>query len=289
MRHFRIGLILGVITFLAACQNPTSAIKEDIEAFKREYPNHFYEDSVDGHPLHAVWSGDEKFPPLIFIHGSPGSWEGWAAFLRNQQLQKRFHLVAVDRPGFGGSEHGKTERLLENQARRIAAALKHNHSGQPAIVVGHSMGGPVAARLSMDFPDLVRGTVFVSSAVSPELEEEKWFQVPAQWILLKWIVPTDLTVCNEEILALKGELEKLMPRWIDFKPQVAIVHGTKDDLVPIANVDFLEAHLPREKIVNVERIEGMNHFVPWKAPASILRAIETLDTHADSKMNQSAE
>jgi pimeloyl-ACP methyl ester carboxylesterase len=151
--------------------------------------------------------------------------------------------------------------------------LGENRSGQGAILVGHSMGGPVAARVAMDFPDRVSGLVLLSSSVDPDLEETKWFQIPAEWLLLKWLVPRDLKVCNEEILALRGELNKLRPEWEKLDVPVAVVHGELDDLVPVGNVDFLKRHLKSSSLVDLEILPGMNHFVPWERSDAVLNAI----------------
>lgn len=264
----------GICAFaLAACRDPTRSIQPDIAAFLRETPNNFYHSRLGERSLRAAWAGQATLRPLVLVHGSPGSWRGWAAFLRNQDLQRRFHVIAVDRPGYGGSGAGHAERSLESQARAVSLMLGENRSGQGAILVGHSMGGPVAARVAMDFPDRVSGLVLLSSSVDPDLEETKWFQIPAEWLLLKWLVPRDLKVCNEEILALRGELNKLRPEWEKLDVPVAVVHGELDDLVPVGNVDFLKRHLKSSSLVDLEILPGMNHFVPWERSDAVLNAI----------------
>ncbi|NOX52717.1 MAG: hypothetical protein GXP16_19605 [Gammaproteobacteria bacterium] len=41
--------------------------------------------------------------PNRFIHGTPGSWQGYQAYLRNPRLQSTAHMIAIDRLGFGES------------------------------------------------------------------------------------------------------------------------------------------------------------------------------------------
>lgn len=271
----RIFLIILALT-LGACVDPTRSIQGDIAAFERETPDNFYFSQLGKRKIRAAWSGHAELRPLIFVHGSPGSWQGWAAFLRNTELQNQFHIIAVDRLGYGGSGAGQAEPSLESQASAVAQFLQENKSG--AVVVGHSLGGPIAARFAMNFPNEVAALVLLASSVDPGLEETKWFQIPAQWLLLKWVIPRDLKVCNEEILGLKDELREMTSRWRELHVPVAIVHGDKDDLVPVENVDFLKRHLKETSLVSVDILEGMNHFIPWKKSNSVLSAIRSVST-----------
>ncbi len=275
MQTLRFFLIIFVLS-LSACEDPTLAIRADIAAFKTETPDSFYFTHSGGRKVRAAWAGLPTLRPLIFVHGSPGSWQGWAAFLRNKELQNRFHIIAVDRLGYGGSGAGQAEPALESQANAISQFLQENKSGLGAVVVGHSLGGPVAARIAMDFPTQVAALVLLASSVDPALEETKWFQIPAQWLLLKWMIPKDLKVCNKEILGLKDQLREMTPSWQNLNIPIAIVHGDRDDLVPVENVDFLKLHLKKNALVSVEIIQGMNHFIPWRNMESVLNAIRVV-------------
>jgi len=59
---------------------------------------------------------------------------------------------------------------------------------------------------------------------------------------------------------------------------VLIVHGTKDDLVPVANVPYMQAHLSASRCLKTVLLEGRNHFLPWNAVdvvrESIAQALE---------------
>jgi pimeloyl-ACP methyl ester carboxylesterase len=277
-----IGLLL-VLMALSACANPTSVIRPDIDRFKREYSSHFQVYQTPTRQMQYAWSGDPSKRPVVFVHGSPGSWEGWAHFLMDAQLQKSFHVIAIDRPGYGGSGRGVTETSLQAQAQEILEVLQFNHSGQAAILVGHSFGGPVIARAAMDRPDLVAGLVFVASSVDPELEETKWIQYPANGWLIRNLIPSELRVCNEEILNLKKELTAMLPEWKGIRAKSVLIQGEQDDLVPPSNQDFLVNHLSRESVIRVVRISGLNHFVPWKRPDLILGATLLLGGELDSK------
>jgi pimeloyl-ACP methyl ester carboxylesterase len=227
--------------------------------------------------IEYAWSGDPSKRAVLFVHGSPGSWSGWAHFLLDPELQRNFHLIAVDRPGFGGTDPGKTDPSIVSQAETVLAVLQVNKSGKPAILVGHSFGGPVIARAAMDHPERVAGLVFVSSSVSPELEKTKWYQIPATWWPIRVLIPTKLRVCNEEILPLKGELLKMLPLWKKISAKVVTIQGEEDDLVPPGNQDFLLKNLDKRIVVKTVREPGLNHFVPWKRPDLIKDGITVVN------------
>ena len=164
-------MILLANGILGACSNPAISVKDDALVFRNKYPDHIQSIEVKNKKIHFVWSGDKTKRPILFVHGSPGSWEGWAHFLLDQDLQNNFQIIAVDRPGFGESTPGKSEPSLEEQATLLIDVLKQNKSGLPAILVGHSYGGPVIAQMAMSYPEKIAGLVFVASSVSPDLEK----------------------------------------------------------------------------------------------------------------------
>ena len=261
------------IALLSSCANPAAVVKPDVERFKADFPDHVVKFQGKTRTLQYAWSGDPAKPPLVFVHGSPGSWEGWAHFLLEPELTQNYHVISIDRPGFGGSEVGGVEISLEAQAEEIFQVLQFNQSQKPALLVGHSFGGPVVAKMAMIHPERVSGVVFVASSVAPELEETKWIQYPASWWPIRVLIPTALRVCNEEIMPLKGELQKMLPDWKKITAQSVLSQGDKDDLVPPQNQDFLIEHLPKNSILKVMRIPDLNHFVPWKRPDLIMDAI----------------
>ena len=48
--------------------------------------------------------------PIVFIHGSPGSWRSWARYLDAPELSQYGPRIAMDRPGFGDS--GASDLML---------------------------------------------------------------------------------------------------------------------------------------------------------------------------------
>ncbi|HEX4955466.1 MAG TPA: alpha/beta fold hydrolase [Thermoanaerobaculia bacterium] len=217
--------------------------------------------------IHFVVSGLDAGPRVLFVHGSPGSWRAFDSYLEDSLLAERARLIAMDRPGFGGSGRGRVEVSLSRQAAAAAAVLEVVGGG-PAIVVGHSYGGPVAARLAVDRPELVQALVLVAPSIDPELEELRWFNRAASSALAERLLPRDLVTSNREILPLAAELTTLAPRWGEIRVPVIVVQGLRDRLVDPANADFAERVLTAPPL-RVKRLPSVGHLIPWTRPATI--------------------
>ena len=268
----KILTLLQLILFISGCKLPAYEVQKEAEVLKKENPDIFFQVTTETHKIHYAKYGNPKAQAVVFVHGSPGSWQGWVRYLQDPDLKKNFSLISVDRPGFGESVPGISEPSIDKQAEAIYQVIEKEKLVHP-ILVGHSLGGPVIARMAMNHPDRIAGLVFVAASVSPDLEEIKWFQYPANWFGVKQIIPTELRVCNEEIMALKDSLKEMLPLWLKIKASTIIIHGEKDDLVPIANKDFLLEKLNPEIVKTVVIDKDLNHFIPWKKPYLIKKAI----------------
>jgi pimeloyl-ACP methyl ester carboxylesterase len=244
-----------------------------------ERPDAFRSYLAGDRPIYYVEVTDHDPKPLIlFIHGSPGDWTAWVRYLNDPELRQRAHMIAVDRPGFGGSGKGRVERSLARQGDDLAPLLDKTSPGQRVIVVGHSFGGPVAVRLAMDHGYKITDLIILAGSVDPGQEHTKWYQYVADWPAFDWLVPGDMVVANREIRALKPELTSMLPLWTKVTQRVSIIQGEKDNLVPPENADFAQSMLAHAASVNVIRIPGMNHFIPWTryevVKAEILKHLE---------------
>lgn len=280
MRRFFKWGIIGTVLLLMCVLGISSCVSFDFRMKPEQVKQHFDAQKVTAthqhykrneRPMHYVMTGDAG-PLVVFVHGSPGSWDNYIHFLSNKSLLARARMASVDRPGFGESGAGLHQPSMAEQAADIVPLIQAQKQGQPVVLVGHSLGGPVVARLAMDFPDLVDAVIMVAPSIDPELEKTKWYQIPAEWKLLSWMVPSVLQVTNREILPLKGELEKMLPLWKNIRMPVTVIQGELDKLVPAGNADFAAKVLTKDQL-HMVRVADMNHFVPWNRPDLIEQAI----------------
>jgi pimeloyl-ACP methyl ester carboxylesterase len=96
---------------------------------------------------------------LVLVHGLSGSRRWWRHTLADLGADRR--VLAVDLAGFGGRRGAGPFRLAD-AADDVAATLDQRVEA-PFDLVGHSMGGMVAARLAAHHPELVRRLVLVDS------------------------------------------------------------------------------------------------------------------------------
>lgn len=244
----------------------TFFIKNKIKGSQHSYRTGFRD-------IHYVKAGEETKPLVLFVHGSPGSLSAFIHFLADSLLLQKALLITTDRPGFGYSNFGNGEPSLQKQSQALKPILDKYKNNRPIILVGHSLGGPLIAKMKMDFPELVDGLIIVAGSIDPILEpDESWFRTPLSTPFLSWILPRSFRASNEEIYHLKPELEMMIPHWKNITCPVIVIQGKKDQFVSPQNADFAKRMLvnaPTEFVL----VEGMNHFVPWSNPELIQQAI----------------
>jgi pimeloyl-ACP methyl ester carboxylesterase len=98
---------------------------------------------------------------ILLIHGFGESLTTWRAVLDPLAAQAR--VVAIDLPGFGVSQKPDTLYSLAAQTERLSRFIDRWTQG-PLIVMGHSMGGELAAALALARPDRIRLVVLVAPA-----------------------------------------------------------------------------------------------------------------------------
>lgn len=103
--------------------------------------------------------GDRR--PLVFVHGLGGQWQNWLENLPRFAQGRR--VVALDLPGFGMSPM-PPETITIDYYGRLVAELCRRLDLAPAVLVGNSMGGYVAAETAIAAPEAVERLLLVSSA-----------------------------------------------------------------------------------------------------------------------------
>lgn len=258
------------LTLLCSCMEFRISEEEAVAQFEHDSPN-FTSVDIEGRTVHFVHTDQGNDTLVAFVHGSPGSWNAFIEYFKEDSLTSRFDVVSLDRMGYGESDFGVPEPSLEVQARLLDGALStFDHSYK--ILVGHSLGGPICARMGMDFPNEYEKLVLVAPSIDPAFEVDgklrTWFRTPIPRI----ITPKEFWVSNEEIIPAKEELEKMTALWGQIKARVLVVQGTDDSLVPKENADYAQKMLP-DSILEVRLLDGVDHFIPWSHPEEIVRAI----------------
>ena len=236
-------------------------------------PLSFHDYTQVGHHIHYLQVGEGlQKPVIIFVHGSPGASNAYIDYLADSLLYHQAILVSVDRPGFGFSDFGKTVASVERQAQLLQPLLQ-KFNEQQVLLVGHSFGGPLIARMAMDFPQLVDGLLMIAPSIDPDLEPADWWRRALNIWGLRHLTPTALRVCNQEIIPLKKDLEAMLPLWPRIGQPVTVIQGAKDRLVPKGNAEFAKRMLRENAQVEIQIVEDGNHFILWTRQSLIKDAI----------------
>jgi pimeloyl-ACP methyl ester carboxylesterase len=117
---------------------------------------------VDGVRVRYRDEGVRTRPPVLLIHGIGRSLEDWEGLYGRLATDHR--VISLDLPGFGLSERTEGRYSMESMARFVIAALDTLGEHRPLHVVGNSLGGAVAMKISALEPERVRSLVLVNSA-----------------------------------------------------------------------------------------------------------------------------
>ncbi len=105
-------------------------------------------------------------PALVMIHGFGAALDWWDGIA--PQLEARHRIIAIDLIGHGGSAAPLDGYAIENQAAMVAAVMDGLGISRAALI-GHSMGGEVAAALTAARPDRIDGIVLIGTPASADV------------------------------------------------------------------------------------------------------------------------
>lgn len=271
------GHCVLALVLLGACLPHQKHIDAQRQNIEQNFPDSSHTVEAGTRTMHYVRTGSG--PNLVvFIHGSPGSWDAFAEFLGNVELQRAARLVSVDRLGFGKSEPTRAEKTLAAQCELIRKIMQNEMpASKPAhvVLVGHSFGGPVAVHLAANLASSVTDLVLLAASVDPELENIEWYQRVGDWSAVRGLLPHSIDNSNQEILTLRSELIQLKPLWSNIHSRVIVVHGLDDSLVPVENVEFIRQMLNHNP-PQVSLLANQGHFIPWEQPALVASILAKL-------------
>lgn len=272
-RYFLFLFALGYLIFAHSCITMRTSHKKTKEFFADKGVIYFEETlTVQNQDLHYIQTGNKDAATLVFVHGSPGSWDAYKNYLIDSTLLKKFRIIAPDRPGFGRSGFRKS-KALGPQALLLNELLKLKDNGKPYTLIGHSYGGPLIVKMALEQPELYKNLIILAGALDPNAEKPEKWRKPLTWIPLKYLVPGALKPSNDELWMLKKDLKELETSLHQLKQRTLIIHGTEDELVPYQNVPFMEAHFSSVDSLKIIPLEKENHFIVWSQEKLVKESI----------------
>ena len=232
--------------------------------------------------------------PLLFLHSAGG-------LLRDNpfldRLAQRYHVLAPEWPGYGESAG---EELLEDMLDftlhgwDVIAALSVR---QPHLV-GHSMGGMIAAEMACLVPGDVAKLALVGAAglwidehplpdvfsMLPFELADALFLDPAKGtaLLTGGVDFSDLEalktfyIANARRLAMAGKIlfpvpnRRVSKRLYRLTAETLILWGEGDKMIPTVYAARWAELIPRAKVV---RIAGAGHMLPYEQPEAFVDSL----------------
>jgi pimeloyl-ACP methyl ester carboxylesterase len=98
-----------------------------------------------GVPLSVIEAGAERGPAILFVHGFSQSYLSWTEQLHDPELQRHFHLIALDLRGHGssGKPSDPAAYRAEAWADDLQAVISATGHRRP-LLVSWSMGGTIS-------------------------------------------------------------------------------------------------------------------------------------------------
>lgn len=210
-------------------------------------------------------SGDTT---VFLIHGFGESLFTWRAVI--DPVARRYRVVAIDLPGFAGSEKPDSSYSVAAMTGRLAAFVDRWTDG-PLVVVGHSMGGQLAAALALERPARVVSLVLIAPAgwrvglggIADTMTPGKaraigWYLASRSFLLPEhdadWLdeelaranysLVTDPAYRNSASRVLQEfDFTALRDRFRDITQPVQLIWGELDPVIPFAVADSIKSQL----------------------------------------------
>jgi pimeloyl-ACP methyl ester carboxylesterase len=232
---------LGIVAVLYALQErlifPASTLPPDYQ-FRFDLPFEEVRIPVPGASLDALLFTQPSPRGLVFfLHGNAGDLSTWTTGV-DFYRKVNYDMFMIDYRGYGkstGRIESEAQLHADVRATWDAIAPRYRARNLPIVIYGRSLGTGLAAHLARDVdPALL---VLVTPYTSLSAAASRAYPLAPEWIL-KYPLRTD---------AIIGEV----------KAPVLLVHGTRDELIPLADSEHLRAlaRPPAELLV----VDGAGH------------------------------
>ena len=258
---------------------------------------------VDGRDWPYLEGGDPAKPLLLLVHGFGGDKDNWSMIA--PYLTRDYHVIAPDLPGFGENERNPDLPYdIAAQARRLkdfadALGLDRPHVG------GNSMGGWIALRYALDYPDALASLILLNNAgviganesalqkqaanedynplILADLDDadrlmamvaHKPVRIPSR---LKPVFFADSLKYRDLldrifwVIAIEGRDQPLNDRLGEVKAPTLIIWGRHDQLIDVSCVPVLEAGIAGSRSHIFDHVGHVPMVEDPKATARVIR------------------
>lgn len=286
----------------------------DWESDGREWPNRAASRFVEAAGLRWHVQQMGAGPVLLLVHGTGAATHSWRALA--PLLARHFTVIAPDLPGHGFTSAAARAAGLSLPGMAAAlAGLLRQLGVAPQIVVGHSAGAAILARMCLDGAIAPRLLISLNGALLPLTGVPGHIYLPlarlfaslplmprlVAWrarnpaLLRQMLVSTGSTIdaegerCYQQLvrsprhvaaaigMMANWELATLERALPGLPVPLVLVAGAVDGTVPPEHARRLAARLPRARLVE---LPGLGHLAHEEDPPGVAALIETLAREA---------
>ncbi|NML36085.1 alpha/beta hydrolase [Chitinophaga sp. G-6-1-13] len=180
-------LLLACCCFHLSPLNAQTIVKQDImlSTYKYPYPVHYFKFQAQGQPLIMAYMDVQPSRPngqtAVLLHGKNfcgAYWDSTAASLANSG----FRVIIPDQIGFGKSSKPAHLQYSFQFLAQNTKALLDTLDIHKAAILGHSMGGMLAARFALMYPGITTKLILENpigledwKVVVPYQSVDKWY------------------------------------------------------------------------------------------------------------------
>ncbi|MEM7612387.1 MAG: alpha/beta hydrolase [Pseudomonadota bacterium] len=161
-RWFVLALTLSALVVIGALQIVPDRSRDELIQWQDKHSQFA---SVAGMQIHYRLEGNPDGPLLVLLHGTAASlhtWDGWVDTLGDD-----FRLLRLDLPAFGlTGAHPKHDYSIAAYVEVLEQLVSTLGLGEFALA-GNSLGGNIAWRYALDYPQRIRALVLLNASGLP--------------------------------------------------------------------------------------------------------------------------
>lgn len=154
MNYFKQIICLGVILVMAA----SCSCRYECDTPLIPYGWHSNDVTANGIRLHYYRTGDGNKPSMVLLHGYTDNGLCWTDLAH--ELENDYDIVMMDYRGHGLSDAPLTGYKTDDYTADAVGLIEALKLKKP-IIIGHSMGGSIAAQIVLTRPDIPQKAVLI--------------------------------------------------------------------------------------------------------------------------------
>src|SRR3989338_2398555 len=174
MKKLLLGLALMLVAAASVLYFSPTTLLASVQLVERQLAGLTLKQAQVGDlSIHYYEGGPANGETLLMIHGFGANKDNWLRFAKH--FTSRYHVIALDLPGFGDSSKPDASYDVGTKVERVAAFSKALGIAKLHLI-GNSMGGHIAALYAARYPEQVLSAALLDNAGVESPQKSEMFQ-----------------------------------------------------------------------------------------------------------------